>query len=153
MDTYRPEIFNEIADILLESKKLMEIERWDQFELDLSTPFDKANDVYKQIKDKIGNDTTGVYAIFNEKQCLYIGKGMRVWQRVKDHYKAAHLKPVNDHVRAIRWIRFFSKHRGMVKVYWKKYRYLENKTLDNKLRELYEHILQVKYRPAFEQFS
>jgi len=53
----------------------------------------------------------------------------------------------------LRWAKFFKQYKKILKVYWIEYRYLENKILDDKLRELFEYILQVKYRPTFEKFE
>jgi len=129
---------------------VVEIEKWKHFELDFSTPIGNGDEIYQQIKDNIKNynSTAGIYAIFDEEKCLYIGKGVRIWERIKSHYKAA-----RGLDKAVRWARFFKQYQKKLKVYWVEYRYLENKLLDDKLRELFEYILQVKYSPTFEQFK
>jgi len=150
MNKFDPEIFEKIAVILDSSQELLEIEKWDNFELDFSTPTENKKEIYQLIKNSIKNhkNLTGIYAIFDEEKCLYIGKGKRIWERIKSHYNAA--KGLD---KTIRWAEFFKQYQKIITVYWIEYRNLEDETLDDKLRELFEHILQVKYDPAFEKFK
>lgn len=148
METFDPDIFVKISSVIENSARIVEIESWQHFELDFSTPIENGNEIYQNIKDNIHNfsNVSGIYAIFDGKECLYIGKGLRIWERIKSHYKAA-----QGLDKALRWANFFKQYQKKLQIYWLEYRHLENKILDDKLRELFEYILQVKYRPVFEK--
>ena len=150
MEKFDPKIFEKLTVAIASSKELLEIEQWKNFELDFSTPTENKNEIYQLIKNSIKNynSLTGIYAIFDGEKCLYIGKGKRIWERIKCHYNAA--KGLDKEVR---WTEFFKQYQKKVRVYWIEYRKLEDAILDDKLRELFEHILQVKYDPAFEKFK
>lgn len=150
MDEFDPNIFEKISVVMDMSKEHLDIEEWDNFELDFSTPKENADEIYQLIKRNIKNynNLSGIYAIFDGEKCLYIGKGKCIWERIKSHYKAA--KGLD---KAVRWAKFFKQYQKKVKVYWIEYRNLENETLDDKLRELFEHILQIKYDPVFGKYK
>ena len=149
VDTFDSKIFDKISSVIDSTKGLLEIEAWNYFEIDFSIPIENGNEIYQDIKDNITNfsNVSGIYAIFNGEECLYIGKGAPIWQRIKSHYKAS--KGLDKNVR---WTNFFKQYQIKLKVYWVEYQYLENKTLDDKLRELFEYTLQAKYGPIFNQF-
>jgi len=42
---------------------------------------------------------------------------------------------------------FFSGYQTTLTIYWQEYAFIENPVIDDKLRELFEHILQQKYKP------
>ncbi len=128
-------------------KSQSNIKEWNSFELDFSIPLSKKSKVENQIKKQIPNykELSGFYAIFKNDECLYIGTGKQIWERIKSHYRASQGKEKSK-----RWADFFGKHRDIVKIYWLEYDKLENTKQSQKLRELIENILELKYRPKFE---
>lgn len=150
MPTFDSDIIDKIIDILSNSKDLLDIKRWRSFELDFSTPVEDKNTIFQHIKNNIGdfNNVTGIYAIFDKDICLYIGKGKPVWSRLKSHFIAA--KGLD---KAERWTNFFMQYQKVLAISWIDYANLHDPGLDDKLRELFEHILQQKYQPLFESFK
>ena len=65
MPNFDPQIIETIANVLKNSKTLLGIEEWQNFELDFSTPFEEKNEIFQKIKNKIDNfnDVAGIYAI------------------------------------------------------------------------------------------
>jgi hypothetical protein len=122
----------------------LKIENWKNFELDFSTDFQYKYQTIQMIKTQIGTNA-GFYAIFKEKNCLYIGIGRPIWSRLKSHYYASQGKD-----KAKRWSDFFQNHKTVLKVYWKEFSCVENSKIDDKTRLLIEAILTIEYEPEFE---
>ena len=149
MNKFDSNILEEIREVLLSSYDLLDIESWAQFELDCSIPIESKAEVFLSIKNGINDyaNIAGIYAIFDGETCLYIGKGKRIWERIKSHYKAA--RGVDG---TAKWDAFFQQYQKKLIVCWVEYKNLEQEILDDKLRELFEHVLQSKYKPKFDVF-
>ncbi|MEM7476211.1 MAG: hypothetical protein AAF483_14545 [Planctomycetota bacterium] len=148
----RPEspasVLDALAATLVESKSSLEIQDWSSLEIDSSTPLTECTTVRWRIKESIagGDATNGIYAIFFEESCLYIGKGKPIWKRVYAHYRESQGDDPNP-----RWVEFFSKYKCEWRVHWLEYDHVGDPVLSDQLRRLFEHVLQNKYAPLFER--
>ena len=142
--------FDQIATEILNFKQNAEIKKWNSFELDFSTSFENKNQVIENIKQNITDykTTTGFYSIFKNDKCLYIGIGRPIWKRIKDHYYASKTK-INPKFN--KWIEFFDQNQSKLTIYWTEFTGSENKKQGDKLREVIENILELKYKPEFEK--
>jgi hypothetical protein len=142
--------FDQIANEILNFKKRAEIKKWNSFELDFSTSFENKDQIIGTIKKEIPNyrTTTGFYSIFKNDQCLYIGIGRPIWKRIKDHYYASKSK-INPKFN--KWIEFFDQNQSKLTIYWTEFKGTENNKQSDKLREIIENILELKYEPEFER--
>lgn len=136
--------FDSIANGILKFKEKSNIEKqWNSFTLDFSTSFDRKKEIYNTINQEIGK-TSGLYAIFDDEGCLYIGIGTRIADRIKSHYKAAQGKD-----NAKNWNEFFQKNNGINTIYWTEFNIGKNQKQTHKIREIIENILEIKYKPKF----
>lgn len=137
--------FESIADGILKFKEKSDIEKeWNSFHLNFSTPFECKKEIYNKINQEIGK-TAGLYSIFDGKDCLYIGTGKNIADRIKSHYKAAQGKD-----NAKRWNEFFRENNGINTIYWTEFNIGQNQKQSHKIREIIENILEIKYKPKFE---
>ncbi|MGV6827845.1 MAG: hypothetical protein ACWA45_00450 [Flavobacteriales bacterium] len=90
----------------------------------------------------------GFYSIFKNDQCLYIGKGRPIWKRIKDHYYASKSE-INPKFK--KWIEFFNQNQSNLTIFWTEFKGTENTKQGDKLREIIENILELKYEPKFER--
>lgn len=136
--------FNEIVNGILDFEKKSDIkEKWQSITLDFSKPIENKREIYNSINQQIGQ-TAGLYAIFDNQGCLYIGIGTRIADRIKSHYKAAQGKD-----NAKNWNEFFQKHNGINTIYWTELNIGKNKKQAHKIREIIENILEIEYEPEF----
>lgn len=150
MQNFDSQIMETIADVLKNSKDLLEIEKWQNFELDFSIPVEEKIIIFQKIKSNIENfkNVVGIYAIFDGDTCLYIGQGKRIWERIKSHYQASKGLVSNK-----RWVGYFEQYQKNLKIFWIEYNKLNEPVLDDKLRGLFEHVLQIKYNPIFNSYK
>ena len=147
------EKLDQIAAKILAFKDKMDIQKdWAHFELDFSTDFENRKIITDKIKAEINNyrSTMGLYAIFKNGKCLYIGIGRPIWSRIKSHYYASQ-KRINP--KSTRWIDFFSNNRSKLTIYWTEFKGSENPKQGDKLRQVIENILHEKYQPEFEKIK
>lgn len=127
------------------SKNDFNILSWHNFNIDFSHPLERKNEIIKILKENL-KDTLGFYAIYDDKECLYIGIGRPIWSRIKSHYYASH---END--RAVKWVNFFKENQKQLQIYWKEYCVSDNIKIDDKVRQLLESILTETFNPKFER--
>jgi hypothetical protein len=87
---------------------------------------------------------TGVYVYEKNGETLYVGKGNPMYSRIKSHFIES-CQEVPGDTKYKTWHKFFSKHRGDVRIYWKEME-------DEKIRKIIEQMLNYVLRPEFESF-
>lgn len=138
-------ILDEIKSKNNTSENEFNILTWKSFELNFAENFETKKVITEKIKSEIGN-ISGFYAIYDDKECLYIGIGRPIWNRIKSHYYSSQEKD-----KAIKWVNFFKEHKRNLKIYWKEFTASENKKIDDKVRLLIEAIITERYNPKFER--
>lgn len=140
---------NKILDEIKSKNNVSENEfnilTWKSFELNFAENFETKKVITEKIKSEIGN-VSGFYAINDDKECLYIGIGRPIWNRIKSHYYSSQEKD-----KAIKWVNFFKEYKRNLKIYWKEFTVSENRKIDDKVRLLIEAVLTEKYDPKFER--
>lgn len=90
---------------------------------------------------------SGLYALFHpEFGCIYIGKAISLFRRLKSHYNATLGKETSEC-----WKQFFETINSRITAYWFPLEIkLSNKDLNENLRQALERLLQIKYSPMFD---
>ena len=126
----------------LEDNNFLPYSKWNHFELVHGNP-DYKKEVEKEIRRNVGTKN-GLYIYERNGELLYIGKGKPLFVRIKSHYMESYTNVPGDRTGV--WHKFFSLHKGKVRIYWKE---LE----DEKIREIIEEILTYVLNPKFETFK
>jgi len=91
----------------------------------------------------------GLYAFFQGKKCIYIGKGKSILSRLENHWEAAHEK--NHPTRGYKHRSLFKKYlQSELCVYYVEINEFGNNKTGEAFRATLETILQLKYKPEFE---
>lgn len=143
------ESLDSVANVLIEFKQHTVIQNWKSFTLDFSVNYDNKPKVFDKIKKEITNykTTTGLYAIFYDEKCQYIGIGRPIYKRLNAHFAASKGK-INPKFK--KWLNFFANHQNELTIYWLEYDCSANLKQGDKIRSVIENILEQQYRPAFE---
>lgn len=119
---------------------------WNSFSIEHNIPAD-GNEKYRveqYIKSQTGG-SNGLYIYECENCWLYIGKGKPIKGRLVSHYRESFQEVPGD-TKSKKWHRFFVKHRGMLKIYWKELNGEDN-------RRIVELILDSILQPAFREWN
>jgi len=93
------------------------------------------------IKKKLGN-VSGVYLYRNKAgRILYVGKGNPIKYRLYMHFRASFERVPGD-TKNQRWHKFWSRHKGILKVYWTK---LQKKQEQKLIEQMLEYVLLPKF--------
>ncbi len=117
---------------LLTDYNLWPLDKWKPFSLFHHEP--KNETEKKQTIDVIRNEVTdknGLYIYFKDNNCLYVGKGAPLFNRLKSHYYECYREVPGD-TKDKKWHKFFAGNRGELKIYWKQ---VKSET-DRKISEL-----------------
>lgn len=111
---------------------------------DFRTVFNKEN----ILKNKIA----GIYAYFNNDECLYIGKSKDLKKRIEHHWKTS--QGLNNESRGQKHKILFRKHgNDKLTVFYIKVDDKFNSRIGEEIRKILENILHLKYKPKFEQIK
>ena len=107
--------------------------------------------VFKRVKT-LETKTSGIYAYFAGKDCLYIGKAKSIRGRLESHWKASRKK--NNSSRGQKHRKLFEVHlKKPLRVYFIELDDEDNPRLGEEMRRIIEIILHFKYRPEFERIK
>ena len=138
------ELIEEIIS-LVDQKELTDFDTWKVIEIDHFGITKK--DYRKILNAKIGKETSGLYAFFQDDKCLYIGKAKSIIDRLLNHHGSAN--EIKEPIKAKRWPAFFKKKKGVLKIRWIKID--DNNPMKGEiLRRLVESILIERKKPEFE---
>ncbi len=127
---------------VLKEEKLINISDWDSLTIDhLNDSIDEYKKILKQKLDK----KCGIYAYFRDANCLYIGKGKPIINRLLFHLDEAHEKRGGK-----AWVNFFRQQTGKLTIYWKELDSSDDKQLGEHARVILEKFLQRNYKPIFK---
>lgn len=135
--------FRHRVEELLKTCRLLLLSNWKSFELSHGSQQQQTYDV---IRKNVGKNY-GVYVYEKDGKCLYVGKGKPLFSRVKSHYLESWKKAPGD--RTDIWYRFFSLHKGKVKIFWTK---IEDKEIRDIVERMLTHLLKPKFEPYKEDY-
>lgn len=128
----------------LKNNDLLPIINWHSFEVVHKDTSPESSKDLDEIKDIISGKN-GLYIYEKDGVIIYVGKGKPIFSRIRNHYISSYQKVSGD-TKDDRWHRFFSSHRGNLKIYWK--------TVEGEeMRHIYEMMLHHVLNPKFNSFK
>lgn len=145
--------FNELIDVL-EKNQLSnnQISEWKSIEVDHTKIIGDVKEIRKNFKLLLAKkmDVTpkarlgGIYAYFDDEECLYIGKTKDLINRLTTHYIEA-----QDYTIESDWHTFFRENAKPLKIYFSLID-SPDEDLGEALRIVVERLLLIKVKPKFE---